>query len=315
MSALFDKIRLYGWGSAQLIRLGRPDVALGFLGGIGDDLLCTVVIDEWLRRGARSVWFFTRHPELYSHYDRRVCIIPEDARYQRLALRLGRPMRPVSYSTYDAATDRDSPLSDHLILAMCRRAGLDGRVRLRPHLPLLPPELAGAAQWNGCIALQTSSLTASVPMPNKQWPAERFQAVADHLAARGLHCVQIGSPSDPPLKGVTDLRGRTRLRETAAVLAQARLFVGIVGFLMHLARAVECPGVIVYGGREPPELTGYPCNINVTNRPPCAPCWQRARCDFAHACMDAISTGEVVAAIDIALRHQRGPLAEETADL
>jgi len=29
---------------------------------------------------------------------------------------------------------------------------------------------------------------------------------------------------------------------------------------MHLARAVDCRAVIVYGGRERPEISGYICN-------------------------------------------------------
>jgi len=315
MSWLIEKPRLYAWGSVQLARLGRPDIALGFLGGIGDDLLCTAPIDEWLCRGAQRVWFFTRHPDLYTHYDRRVRLIPEDARYQHLALRLGRPMRALGYSSLDPGSDKDSPLSEHLIVAMCRKAMLAGRVRLRPHLALSAGELARAGRWNSYIALQVSSLTASVPMANKQWLAGRFQTVADQLAARGLRCVQVGSRSDPPLTGVADLRGRGSLRETAAVLAHTRLFVGLVGFLMHLARAVECPAVIVYGGRESPEFTGYACNVNVTNRPPCAPCWQRNRCDYAHACMENITAEQVIAAVEAALARPRAPLAVEEAVL
>jgi hypothetical protein len=313
MKRFLDKIWLCGWGATQVFRFDRPDIALGFLGGIGDDLLCTAPIEEWLQRGVKRIWFFTRHPELYSHYDRRVRLIPEDSRYQHLALRLGRAMRPLSYSTYDPATDRDSPLAEHIILAVCRRAKLTGRVRLRPHLKLASAELASASQWTGCVALQTSSLTASVPMMNKQWPTERFQTLAKHLIARGLRCVQIGSASDPPLNDVADLRGRTRLRETAAVLAQARLFVGLAGFLMHLARAVECPSLIVYGGREPPELTGYACNINVTDRPECSPCWQRSRCEFEHDCMEHITAEEIVEAAEEAIARTRGPLPEESA--
>jgi ADP-heptose:LPS heptosyltransferase len=84
---------------------------------------------------------------------------------------------------------------------------------------------------------------------------------------------------------------------------------------MHLARAVECPSVIVYGGRELPELTGYPCNVNLARRPPCAPCWQRSRCDFDRVCTDAILPAEVANAIGSALDRPRGPLAEVTADL
>jgi hypothetical protein len=315
VKAMVAKGRLYAWSLGQALRFGQPDIALGFLGGIGDDLLATVAIDEWLRRGAGRVWFFTRHAGLYGYDRRRVRLIPEEARYQWLASRLGRPMRAVSYSTYDPVTDRDSAVREHIIVEICRRAGLSGRIRLRPHLPLAAGELQRADSWADCIALQSASLTAAVPMPNKQWRTDRLQAVADHLAARGLRVVQVGSASDPALRGVTDLRGRTSLRETAAVLARARLFVGLVGFLMHLARAVECPGVIIYGGREPPELTGYSCNTNLAGRPACAPCWQRSRCDFGHVCMESIEAGAVIDAVEAALARPRGPLSVDEVEL
>ena len=314
MSSLLAKGSLYFWGATQTLRLGRPDVALGFLGGIGDDLLCTAPIEEWKRRGARRLWFFTRHPSLYAA-DPVVRLVPEDARYPWLARKLGRPMRALSYSTYDPERDADTAVREHIIVEMCRRAGLTGRIQLRPHLALSATEQKTASRWAGCVAVQTSSLTAAVPMLNKQWPADRMQAVTDHLARRGLQVVQIGSAGDPALTGVTDLRGRTALRETAAVLAQARLLVGLAGFLMHLARAVECPAVIVYGCREPPELTGYICNVNLANRPACAPCWQRSRCDFGHRCMDALTAEEVIAGVETALDRPRDPLAVEEKDL
>lgn len=316
MNTLVDKAQLYAWSVAQVVRLGgRPDVALGFLGGIGDDLLCTAPIAEWLRRGTNRLWFFTRHPDLYARcLDHRVRLLPDDARFQRIALRLGRPLRSLSYSVCDATTDRDSAVSEHIIANMCRRAGLKGRVQLRPHLSLASEEVAAASAWRGCIAVQTSSLAASVPMRNKQWRTERIQALVDHFSGR-FGFVQIGSAGDPPLRGAHDLRGRTTLRETAAVLAQARLFVGLVGFLMHLARAVDCPSVIVYGGREPPELTGYPCNENVAHRPPCAPCWQRNRCDHGHACMEEISAAHVIAATERALQQPRGSLPVDEVEL
>ena len=196
MIAITAKARLYLWGLAATARLGRPDIALGFLGGIGDDLLCTAPIAEWLERGARRIWFFTRHPELYAHVDRRVRLVPEGGRWQHLASRLGRPMRPLSYSFYDPGADRDGPVREHLIADMCRRAGLKGRIRLRPHLKLGAAELARAEPWRGCVAVQSSTLTASVPMPNKQWPPERLQAVVD-LLAKDFRVVQVGSPADP----------------------------------------------------------------------------------------------------------------------
>ncbi|MBS0662241.1 MAG: glycosyltransferase family 9 protein [Verrucomicrobia bacterium] len=315
MSGPWQKLALYAWGSARLMQLGRPDLTLGFLGGIGDDLLCTAAIEEWLQRGARNLWFVTRHAALYSYLDRRVRLIPEDPRYLQLARRLGRPMRALSYSTYDRAADRDTAVSEHIIADMCRRAGLTGQIRLRPHLVLQADELAAAAPYRDSLVVQASGLTAAVPMRTKQWPGERMQAVVDHFVQRGMPVVQLGSAGDPALSGATDLRGKTSLRASAAVLAGARLFVGLVGFPMHLARAVDCPAVIVYGGREPPELTGYSCNLNLTHRPPCAPCWQRNRCDYHHACMTEISAATVIAAVEQALARPRGPLTEEIVQL
>lgn len=297
------------------MRSGLPEVSLGFLGGIGDDLLCTVAVDAWLLRGARRIWFFTRHPEFYPHYDARVRLISEDPRFRALAVRLGRPLRPLAYSAYEPEFDREIPPPGHLIRTMCRLAGLTGRVPLQPTLPVSVVERAAAAGYEGVIAIQTSNLTASVPMENKQWPAERFAAVASRLRATGRRLVQLGAPEDAALPGAEDLRGATTLRQAAALLSQARLFIGPVGFLMHLARAVDCPAVIVYGGREPPDTTGYPCNANVTEIPPCSPCWQRSRCDHHRACLTNLPIGRVTAAVDAMLARPRGPLAVAEAEL
>lgn len=310
-----DKLSTWTWGFRTWWQHGRPEVALGFLGGVGDDLLCTVAVDAWLRRGARRIWFFTRHPELYPHYDARVRLIPEDPRFRALAARLGRPLRPLAYSTYEPEADREVPPPGHLLRTMCRLAGLSGRVPLQPTLPVSPTERAGAAAHAGVIALQTSNLTAGVPMKNKQWPADRFAAVAARLRADGHRLVQLGAPEDAALPDAQDLRGATTLRQAAALLAQARLFIGPVGFLMHLARAVECPAVIIYGGRESPAISGYPCNANLTETPPCSPCWQRNRCDHDRACLAQLPLERVTAAVDAMLSRPRGPLVAAEAEL
>lgn len=84
---------------------------------------------------------------------------------------------------------------------------------------------------------------------------------------------------------------------------------------MHLARAVECPAVIVYGGREAPWQSGYICNMNLFNAVPCAPCWRHNACDFDRRCMREITVSEVVSAVRQSLDRPRHPLAIETAEL
>jgi ADP-heptose:LPS heptosyltransferase len=141
-------------------------------------------------------------------------------------------------------------------------------------------------------------------MLNKQWYPERFQAVVDSLH-REIEFVQIGSKNDPLLENTLDLRGKTSVRESAAILSQARLFVGIEGFLMHLARAMECPAVIVFGGRTAPWQCGYTCNVNLYSALSCAPCWLWNRCDYGRACMDMITVDHVTDGIKKQLEQPR----------
>lgn len=314
MRLLADKALLYLWGLQEIARLGIPDVTLGFFGGAGDDLLCTAPIEEHLRRGARRIWFFTRHPLLYTHYDKRVRLIPEDPRYIWLAARLGVPIRHLSYSEYDATSDQDTACKRHILAEICSRAGLSGKITLRPYLRLSPDELSWGKPFAGCIVVQSGGMAAAVPMSNKQWPAECMQAVVGRLNDKHK-IVHIGSTHDTQLSGVMDMRGATSQRQTASILAQARLFIGLVGFPMHLARAVDCPAVIVYGGREPPEISGYNSYLNVVNQPKCAPCWQRNHCEYDRVCLRAISSEQVYAEVIKNLAFPRAELAAEIYNL
>ena len=127
--------------------------------------------------------------------------------------------------------------------------------------------------------------------------------------------VQVGDPADPPLDGVRDLRGKTSLRQTAAVLQASAVFVGQVGFLMHLARAVDCRSVVVYGGRERPDQTGYVANENLYTPLPCSPCWRENACDFGRECMDRITPDVVVEAVLRQAEKSGQPLPVETHTL
>jgi ADP-heptose:LPS heptosyltransferase len=151
-------------------------------------------------------------------------------------------------------------------------------------------------------------------MNNKEWYPERFQEVVDQLLGE-VSFVQLGSKSDPPIKGALDLRGKTSFRESAAILAASRVFIGIEGFPMHLARAVDCRSVIIYGGREDPQILGYACNENLVGAMPCAPCWQRNRCDYDRECMRMIDAEQVVAAVQKQLARYGSPIERQVIDL
>jgi len=184
----------------------------------------------------------------------------------------------------------------HIIAMMCERAGIHGTVALRPYICLTDGERrAGKLGGRPQIVMQTSNLGARYPMRNKLWPHERFQLVADALN-RDFEIIQLGLAGDPPLHGAMDLRGKTTVREAAAILASSRLFLGLVTGMMHLARAVDCRSVIIYGGREEPRQSGYGANENLYWAGACAPCWLRNECDFERVCMTEIMPEQVIAA-------------------
>jgi len=284
-----------GWAALTLARLGRPRTLVQFGTALGDDLLCTAVLRELRRRGERGLWMMTQHPALFAQNPDVDALVPIEERYERLVEWAGGRIRRPFYGVYDREADLEPSPERHIITLMCRAAGITGSIALRPYLTLTEAERAGGRVAPRQVVLHSSGLGARWPMRNKEWFPERFQAVADAL--RGEYtCIQVGSPSDPPLAGCVDLRGRTTVRETAAVLAASRLFIGQVGFLMHLARAVDRPSVIVFGGRELPWQSGYSCNTNLSTVLPCSPCWRWNSCDHDRACMRSITAEEVIAA-------------------
>jgi ADP-heptose:LPS heptosyltransferase len=135
-------------------------------------------------------------------------------------------------------------------------------------------------------------------------------------ALRKNTCVaQVGGASDPALPGAEDLRGCRDLRHVAAVVANSALFVGMEGFHTHLARAVNCRSVVVYGGYTHPEETGYPCNENLYTELPCSPCWEPSGCNFRRKCLDDISPTDVINAVEKGLARKGQPLEVERAQL
>jgi heptosyltransferase-1 len=98
------------------------------------------------------------------------------------------------------------------------------------------------------------------------------------------------------------------VREAAAILAASEAFVGLEGFLGHLARAVDCPAVIVLGGRALPETFGYPGNEYLAAPMPCAPCGLRNRCEHDRGCLTGVGVEAVLGALGRLLARSRDPL-------
>ena len=301
-------------GVVNRARLGFPTGFFQGAGRIGDDLMCTTVFRELRKRGKRGIAIATRNPGLFEKSpDVDTIIRQSDSPLNRLG-RAGLPLRTLAHSGYDAARDADVPPDEHILIRMCRLAGVTGPVELRPYIFLTKTELAAGRLAENQVAIQSTGLASPLALLNREWYPQRFQELCAQLRT-DVRVVQIGSPSDMKLEGAIDLRGKTSLRQTAAVLVNSLLFVGLVGSVMHLARAVDCRSVIIYGGREKPALTGYVANKNLYQQVRCAPCWLRNACEFNRKCMDMISVDQVIAAAADQISRYGTLLEVQTAEL
>jgi heptosyltransferase-3 len=165
----------------------------------------------------------------------------------------------------------------------------------------------------------------------KQWTPSGWRELAAALAARGLTVVSTGGPAEAERRyldevwsgaSVTRMDGRLDWSQLAALLSKAQVYVGPDTSVTHLAAAVGCPTVALYGPTDPRLWGPWPAgglqsnwaaagtmqhrgNVWLVQNPlPCMPC-QLEGCErwleSYSACLDELLPAQVIAAVDQAL--------------
>ena len=152
---------------------------------------------------------------------------------------------------------------------------------------------------------------AGARYPSRRWPVERFAAVADRLAARGLRVVLTGTESERPLSAALrerartsaiDLTGRTTLGAFAALIAEARLVVCNDTGTSHLAAAVGAPSVVIASGSDAARWAplDHARNRLLWHDVPCRPC-AFFECPIDHPCATGVTVDAVLEQADALL--------------
>jgi ADP-heptose:LPS heptosyltransferase len=158
-----------------------------------------------------------------------------------------------------------------------------------------------------CNSAETQAVTFG--MPTKILPREKMSRVVRALKTFEVPVVLLGTSNDARIDGVdVDLRGRTTIREAAAVLREAEALVGPEGGLVNLARSVGTRSVVFFGST-PPEFFGFRANINVLPQR-CGGCWwttpsylyQCPRLLAVPECTESILETQIVTAVGEILR-------------
>ena len=70
--------------------------------------------------------------------------------------------------------------------------------------------------------------------------------------------------------------------------------------------------MIVYGGRETPAQSGYPCNENLYSPVHCSPCWRLNTCPYERKCLRQVGVADVMEALALQVSRFGTPLACDT---
>ncbi|MDA7990948.1 MAG: lipopolysaccharide heptosyltransferase II [Gammaproteobacteria bacterium] len=165
-----------------------------------------------------------------------------------------------------------------------------------PRPSLAPPRAQAeetAARFG--LSVEESPVVAMCPGaeygPAKRWPEEHFAAVAEAQLARGRQVWLFGSPNDREIAArinqlcggrCADLSGRTMLGEAVDLLSLAERALCNDSGLMHIAAAVGCRVVALYGSSDAvftPPLAENCARLSLNLA--CSPCFKR-ECPLGH---------------------------------
>jgi hypothetical protein len=295
-----------------ILKHGAPNVMPQFLGGLGDELLLTCVAHELKKRDDNiKIWQVSSAYEILLYnpdYHKVFSMGDWHLRYSNL---LNSRRLKLRYSEMPIQGEYEVPVKEHILSVLSRKAGIKGQIEIRPHCHITEGEKVNFRYSGNQVVIQSVGPHSHHNiMRNKIWPHDRFLDLVKMIRSShaDINIIQIGSQNDLPLNKVLDLRGKTTLRESAAIISESDCFIGTSGLLSHLARAVDCRSVVIYGGREHSWQTGYICNENLDSFIDCAPCWHWNECDRGRVCMDMITAEKVFEAVEKVLAKKKTPL-------
>jgi ADP-heptose:LPS heptosyltransferase len=209
----------------------------------------------------------------------------------------------------------DTPDLGTAVHVVHKALALVAAVGVRPGEPSFPvtiPASDAARQVTARHGSGFALLNPGAAWPNKQWPAERFGALASRIRAdHGLPSVVIWGPGEKPRAeqvvtasgGAAEVSPQTGISDLFGLAKAARVVVSGDTGPLHIAGAVGAPLVAIFG----PTITDRngpwdPRDLTVARTAQCQCLYQR-QCRLATPCIDDIAVDEVAAAV--ALRLER----------
>lgn len=201
---------------------------------------------------------------------------------------------------------------------------------------VVPPQMAntGELAQQHPFLMDNTDFVVLHPYPQwtyKQWTLEGWVEIGHYLKNLGLTIVLSGGPAQQEIdyvatiqrqlpKDTINLAGQVSLAQLAAIIGQARLYIGPDTGITHLAAATGVPVIALYGPTNPEKWAPWPCGFEQNSNPfdktgsrqlnnisliqgkgDCVPC-QLEGCDrhrqSRSLCLDTLSFEQVKHAIE-----------------
>lgn len=179
---------------------------------------------------------------------------------------------------------------------------------VRPAEPAFPLDVPASGPTREVVARHRSGfvlLNPGAAWPNKQWPADRFGALAARLrAGHGLPSVVLWGPAERERAqqvvaasgGTAILAPETRITDIFAMAKAARLVVSGDTGPLHIACAVGTPVVALFGPTSAGRNGPWSMDDRVIARTAECECLYQRQCSRATPCIDDIPADDVIAA-------------------
>ena len=220
---------------------------------------------------------------------------------------LSRAPRRVGYAplcTERVPLDRGRPFVDRALALAVAVGAPSGDRRLEMRAPPGLERYAADALRGARRPLV--GLVPGAEWATKRWGEEKFAALASELAGLGGTAVLLGGPAEREAsrriaaRAGVDVRDTTgnSIPEALAILAHCDVVVGGDTGLVHCARALGRPTVIVFGPTDPARHVFARAERSVHLEVECAPCHDHGpkRCPLGHhRCMGELEVAKVAA--------------------
>ncbi|MBV9008986.1 MAG: lipopolysaccharide heptosyltransferase II [Verrucomicrobia bacterium] len=297
--------------AVRAIKAGRPDahVTIAVPERIAPMWKTVVEVDDVIALRRKSVWSAARAYSRGTHFD--VAVLFPNSLRSALEVFLARIPRRAGFAGHNR-----SWLLNQISLET-RACGIVHQTYRYLELAStlgasVQPQFPAARPVRRHGTLKLGLCPGAEYGPAKRWLPERFAEVARAISAKfSVQWILFGTSKDTAIaaeiataisENVENRIGKTTLDQLIAELRECDLLLTNDTGTMHLGALLQVPVIAIFGSTEPRKTMPLGAGHRVLrHHVECSPCFLR-ECPIDFRCMHAVTTGEVVRAIEQTLR-------------